>query len=211
MAIHFRERDPAIGERAREVVRSEVAAVLPQLQRYRADLTGKRAAVYVGGAFKAFSLVRALRTLGMRTVVAGSQTGSAADYQQLRDLCDPETILVDDTNPVELAGFIKEKQVDLFIGGVKERPLAYKLGVAFCDHNHERKHALAGYAGMLNFAAEVHASVTSPVWHFVPRAADSAVAARRTQTGAGKLPQMAVPDHAEPTKFPPCRCRSRPS
>ena len=29
--------------------------------------------------------------------------------------------------------------MDLFIGGVKERPIAYKLGVGFCDHNHERK------------------------------------------------------------------------
>jgi hypothetical protein len=66
---------------------------------------------------------------------------------------------------------MKEKQVDLFIGGVKERPLAYKLGVAFCDHNHERKQPLAGFEGMLHFAAEVHASVTSPVWQFAPRRA----------------------------------------
>jgi hypothetical protein len=55
------------------------------------------------------------------------------------------------------------------IGGVKERPIAYKLGVAFCDHNHERKIALAGFEGLVNFAREVHASVMSPVWQFVPR------------------------------------------
>ena len=66
---------------------------------------------------------------------------------------------------------MKEKRVDLFIGGVKERPLAYKLGVAFCDHNHERKQPLAGFEGMVNFAAEVHASATSPVWQFAPRRA----------------------------------------
>ena len=53
---------------------------------------------------------------------------------------------------------------DLFIGGVKERPIAYKLGIGFCDHNHERKIALAGFQGMLNFAREVHCSVMSPVW-----------------------------------------------
>jgi len=169
VAEHFKTVDPEIMTRTRALVREEVGAIVPELRRYRADLLGRRAAIYVGGAFKAFSLVRALRSIGMDTVVVGSQTGTKDDYEQLRDLCDPGTILVDDTNPVELAAFIKEKDVDLFIGGVKERPLAYKLGVAFCDHNHERKHALAGFEGMINFAREVHASTLSPVWQFAPR------------------------------------------
>jgi nitrogenase molybdenum-cofactor synthesis protein NifE len=79
---------------------------------------------------------------------------------------------VDDSNPLELAKFCLEKDVDLFIGGVKERPIAYKLGIGFCDHNHERKAPLAGYIGMLNFAKEVYASVASPVWQFSPRRAN---------------------------------------
>jgi nitrogenase molybdenum-cofactor synthesis protein NifE len=162
-------RDDSLQARTQELVRDEVAAIMPDLRRYRQDLDGKHAAVYTGGAFKAFSLVRALRTLGMKTVLAGSQTGSREDYQQLRDLCDEDTILIDDTNPLELAKFIQEKQVDLFLGGVKERPIAYKLGVGFCDHNHERKHGLAGFEGMREFAQEVHATVMSPVWRFVPR------------------------------------------
>jgi nitrogenase molybdenum-cofactor synthesis protein NifE len=132
-------------------------------------VTGKKAAIYVGGAFKAFSLVKALRHLGMQTMMVGSQTGTADDYRLLKDLCDEGTIIVDDTNPLEISEFLQEKAVDLFIGGVKERPIAYKLGVGFCDHNHERKEALAGFTGMLNFAKEVHASVMSPVWQFVPR------------------------------------------
>ena len=62
----------------------------------RQDLAGKRAAVYTGGAFKAFSLVRSLRTLGMKTVLAGSQTGNQDDYRLLRELCDDDTILGED-------------------------------------------------------------------------------------------------------------------
>jgi nitrogenase molybdenum-cofactor synthesis protein NifE len=84
-------------------------------------------------------------------------------------MCDPGTIIVDDSNPLELAKFCLEKDVDLFIGGVKERPIAYKLGIGFCDHNHERKEPLAGFVGMLNFAREVYSSVASPVWQFAPR------------------------------------------
>jgi len=54
------------------------------------------------------------------------------------------------------------------IGGVKERPIAYKLGIAFCDHNHERKIPLAGFEGMVNFCREVYSSVLSPVWKYSP-------------------------------------------
>jgi nitrogenase molybdenum-cofactor synthesis protein NifE len=162
--------DAPMLERAKTLVRDEIGAIMPELKRYREDLQGKRAAVYTGGAFKAFSLVRSLRTLGMKTVLAGSQTGNREDYELLRELCDEQTILVDDTNPLELAKFVQEQGVDLFIGGVKERPIAYKLGIGFCDHNHERKLCLAGFEGMRNFAREVHATVMSPVWRLVPRA-----------------------------------------
>jgi len=165
--------DPTILQRAQQLVSQEISILYPQLQKYRAKLAGKKAAIYVGGAFKAFSLVRALRLLGMTTAVVGSQTGDTNDYQGLQEICDPGTIIVDDSNPLELAKFCLEKDVDLFIGGVKERPIAYKLGIGFCDHNHERKEPLAGFVGMLNFAKEVYASVASPVWKFAPRRCES--------------------------------------
>ncbi len=167
VARHFGDEDML--EKARQLVKRELAGLLPQLARYRRALAGKKAAIYVGGAFKAFSLVKAFRLLGMSVVLVGSQTGTREDYLELERICDPGTIIVDDSNPLELASFLKEKEVDLFVGGVKERPIAYKLGVAFCDHNHERKQMLAGFAGMENFAREVHDSVMSPVWRFVPR------------------------------------------
>jgi nitrogenase molybdenum-cofactor synthesis protein NifE len=78
---------------------------------------------------------------------------------------------VDDTNPIELAAFLLAEDVDLFIGGVKERPIAYKLGIGFCDHNHERKIPLAGFTGAVAFAHEVRATANSPVWSLMPRRA----------------------------------------
>jgi nitrogenase molybdenum-cofactor synthesis protein NifE len=167
VAAFFDDRE--LHRRSRELVRREVTAIMPELRRCRAALEGRRAAVYTGGAFKAFSLVRSLRTLGIKTVVVGSQTGNREDYQLLRELCDEGTILVDDANPLELARFVQEKRVDLLIGGVKERPIAYKLGIGFCDHNHERKIPLAGFEGMLHFAREVYSTVKSPVWRLAPR------------------------------------------
>ncbi|MGD9369221.1 MAG: nitrogenase iron-molybdenum cofactor biosynthesis protein NifE [Desulfobacteraceae bacterium] len=167
VADHFGDW-PHIKERAQTLVREAVNAIYPQMQEIRRDLNGKKAAIYVGGAFKAFSLIKALRYLGMQVVLAGSQTGNQDDYNRLREMCDPGTVILDDANPLELSKYIIEKKADLFIGGVKERPIAYKLGIGFCDHNHERKIPLAGFEGMLHFAREIHTSVTSPVWQFVP-------------------------------------------
>ncbi|MEA4917530.1 nitrogenase iron-molybdenum cofactor biosynthesis protein NifE [Proteiniphilum sp.] len=161
--------DEEVMEKARDLVKEELTRLLPALAPYKQALQGKKAAIYVGGAFKAISLVKALRLIGMQTVIAGTQTGNTEDYKLLGAICDDGCILVDDSNPVELSEFVKQTGADLFIGGVKERPIAYKLGIGFCDHNHERKLALAGYEGMLNFAKEVYETVTSPVWRFVER------------------------------------------
>ena len=166
----FFKSDEAM-DKAREVVRDELAKIYPQLQELRKDLEGKRAALYVGGAFKAFSLIKSFRLLGMKVMLAGSQTGTEEDYQELASICEPGTVIVDDANPLELMTYLIDKKVDVFVGGVKERPIAYKLGIGFVDHNHERKLALEGFVGMLNFAKEVHATAMSPVWRFTPRMA----------------------------------------
>jgi nitrogenase molybdenum-cofactor synthesis protein NifE len=174
VARFFQDQDPNIMARTTQLVREELEVLYPKLEEYKRKLSGKKAAIYVGGAFKAFSLIKAFRLLEMDVVLVGSQTGTKEDYQELYEITDEGTIIVDDTNPLELSSFLEEKEVDIFVGGVKERPIAYKLGVGFCDHNHERKTALAGFVGMLNFAKEVYSSVMSPVWRFVPRRAPQA-------------------------------------
>lgn len=165
VADFFKDREMI--QRTESLVSKEIGTLLPELETIRRSLEGKKAAIYVGGAFKAKSLVKALKLLGIRTAVVGSQTGNKDDYSELKSLCEEDTIILDDATSLELVSFVKEKGVHLFIGGVKERPIAYKLGVGFCDHNHERKIPLAGFSGMLNFAREVHASIMSPVWELI--------------------------------------------
>ncbi len=188
VARFFEDLDPDIMARTRRLVKEELESLYPKLEEYRSALTGKRAAIYVGGAFKAFSLIKAFRLLGMDVVLVGSQTGTKEDYQELYEITDEGTIIVDDTNPLELSSFLQEQHVDVFVGGVKERPIAYKLGVGFCDHNHERKIALAGFQGMLNFADEIYSSVMSPVWRFVPRrSANLLLGSRDSVSGPDRL------------------------
>ncbi len=159
--------DPGIIQRTEEVIAAELRRVMPEISGYRTALSGKKAAVYVGGGFKAISLIRQFREIGMEVVMVGTQTGRREDYEIIGDIANDGTIILDDANPAELERFMLTQGVDLLVGGVKERPLAYKLGIAFVDHNHDRKHPLAGFEGAVNFAHEVYTTICSPVWNAV--------------------------------------------
>jgi len=152
--------------KAKSFTQSQTEKIKSFTEKYRKNLEGKKAAIYVGGGFKAISLIRQFNEIGIETVVVGTQTGKAEDYELIASLVGENAVIIDDTNPAELETFIKEKGAHILVGGVKERPLAYKLGIAFCDHNHERKHALAGYEGVMNFIREINLSLNSPVWEY---------------------------------------------
>jgi nitrogenase molybdenum-cofactor synthesis protein NifE len=152
---------------ARRFSAEKTAKIMPFIEKYKPHLQGKKAAIFVGGGFKAISLIRQFNELGMETVVVGTQTGKKDEYETIGTLVDTGTVILDDANPAELERFMTEKNADILVGGVKERPLAYKLGMAFCDHNHERKHPLAGFEGIENFVEEIHSSINNPVWKYV--------------------------------------------
>lgn len=154
-------------EKAIQFTKTETDKVNHFIEPYKKNLSGKKVAIYVGGGFKAISLIKQFYSLGMETVVVGTQTGKKDEYEVIESIVSKDTIILDDANPAELEIFMKEKGVELLVGGVKERPLAYKLGIGFCDHNHERKHPLAGFYGVINFTNEINSSIASPVWKYI--------------------------------------------
>jgi len=167
MRIAYAVGDEETIRKAKEFTESERNRLNGFVNKYKKNLAGKRAAIYVGGGFKAISLIRQFKELGIETVVVGTQTGKKEDYEVIESLVNNNTVILDDANPAELEAFMKSTNADILVGGVKERPLAYKLGIAFCDHNHERKHPLAGYEGVVNFATEINLSINSPVWKYI--------------------------------------------
>jgi nitrogenase molybdenum-cofactor synthesis protein NifE len=162
IADYFEEQE--MRQKVELLIEEESRKVTEELSFYRKKLAGKKAAVYVGGGFKAISLIKQFREIGMEVVMVGTQTGQMDDYDTINGLVTEGTVVLDDANPAELEKFMIEQGANLLVGGVKERPLAYKLGVAFVDHNHERKHPLSGFVGAVNFAREVYSTVCSPVW-----------------------------------------------
>jgi nitrogenase molybdenum-cofactor synthesis protein NifE len=161
--------NPLLSARTEALIEREMAIYEPIVQQYRSRLIGKKAAVYVGGGFKAISLIKQFQELGMEVVMVGTQTGQPAEYNTIHQLVNEGTVVLDDANPSELERFMLKQGADLLVGGVKERPLAFKLGLAFIDHNHERKHPLSGFVGAANFAREVEQTICSPVWQYLDK------------------------------------------
>lgn len=157
-------QDQALMNRAEEIIERETSRVMPWISHFREKLSGKKAAIYMGGAAKAISLVRAFEELGMDVVVIGTQTGDNHDYKNIGHMVKNGTVIVDDTNPLELRELLIRQNADILVAGVKERFLAYKLGIAFCDFNHDRTQNFEGFDGMVNFARELDSSIHNPVW-----------------------------------------------
>ncbi|MTI59875.1 MAG: nitrogenase iron-molybdenum cofactor biosynthesis protein NifE [Firmicutes bacterium] len=159
--------DRQLKDRVEKFVREQSVKVKQELEFYRQRLKGSRAAIYVGGGFKAISLIKQFNDLGIETVMVGTQTGKKEEYREMKELSKEGTVILDDANPSELENFMKERGADILVGGVKDRALAYKMGIAFCDHNHERKHPLSGFEGVINFAKELDMTINSPVWQLL--------------------------------------------
>jgi nitrogenase molybdenum-cofactor synthesis protein NifE len=155
---------PELKEKAEEIILRETTRVMPQIECHRVRVSGKKAAIYMGGAAKAVSLVRAFQELDMDVVIIGTQTGDRDDYQKIAYMVKDGTVIIDDANPLELKELLIKQSADLLVAGVKERFLAYKLGIAFCDFNHDRTTNFEGFGGMVNFAREVDITINSPVW-----------------------------------------------
>lgn len=165
VAAFFHDLD--VMRRTEQLIKTEQEQVAPLLEAYCGKFRDKKAAVYVGGGFKAISLLKQFKEIGIEVVMIGTQTGRREEYDTIHEMVDDGTVVLDDANPSELEKFMLDKGAHLLVGGVKERPLAYKLGMAFIDHNHDRKHPLSGFAGAVNFAREVHATLCSPVWDYL--------------------------------------------
>ncbi|AGB19461.1 nitrogenase iron-molybdenum cofactor biosynthesis protein NifE [Thermoanaerobacterium thermosaccharolyticum] len=165
IAAFFNDKDVML--KTEKLIEEKTKMAKPIIEKYKRYLKGKKAAIFVGGGFKAISLIKQFRELGIDVVVIGTQNGQKDEYEKIEEIADYGTVILDDANPSELEKFMVEKGADILAGGVKERFLSYKMGISFIDHNHDRKHPLSGYEGAINFAEEVYTTACSPVWKYV--------------------------------------------
>ena len=166
-----RELDDAVGglekrvmqERVERLIAEEEEACRAKLAPYRARLEGKRSVLFTGGV-KTWSMVNALRELGVEILAAGTQNSTLEDFYRMKALMHKDARIIDDTSSAGLLQVMYEKMPDLIVAGGKTKFLALKTKTPFLDINHGRSHPYAGYDGMVTFAEQLDLTVNNPIW-----------------------------------------------
>jgi nitrogenase molybdenum-cofactor synthesis protein NifE len=155
--------DTTMRDRVEAVVAEEEARCRLRIAPHRARLEGKRAVLFTGGV-KTWSMVSALRELGVEILAAGTQNSTLEDFHRMKALMHQDARIIDDTSTKGLLGVMREKLPDLVVAGGKTKFLALKTRTPFLDINHGRAHPYAGYEGMVTFAKQLDLTVTNPIW-----------------------------------------------
>jgi nitrogenase molybdenum-cofactor synthesis protein NifE len=155
--------DTTMRDRVEALVAFEEARCRDRLAPYRARLEGKRAVLFTGGV-KTWSMVNALRELGVEILAAGTQNSTLEDFHRMKALMHRDARIIEDTSAAGLLAVMREKLPDLVVAGGKTKFLALKTRTPFLDINHGRSHPYAGYEGMVTFARQLDLTVNNPIW-----------------------------------------------
>jgi nitrogenase molybdenum-cofactor synthesis protein NifE len=150
-------------DRVERLLAEEEDTCRARLAPYRARLEGKRAVLFTGGV-KTWSMVNALRELGVEILAAGTQNSTLEDFYRMKALMHQDARIIEDTSTAGLLAVMYEKMPDLIVAGGKTKFLALKTKTPFLDINHGRSHPYAGYEGMVTFAKQLDLTVNNPIW-----------------------------------------------
>jgi len=208
-----RELDAAKGDGS-TVMRDRVEALIGEEEErcrariapHRARLEGKRAVLFTGGV-KTWSMVNALRELGVEILAAGTQNSTLEDFHRMKALMHRDARIIEDTSTKGLLEIMREKVPDLIVAGGKTKFLALKTRTPFLDINHGRAHPYAGYEGMVTFARQLDLTVNNPIWKDLTAQApweldDAAREALRAETAAHAEVHLAEDLAASRVKVP---------
>jgi len=150
-------------DRVEALAKEEEARCRLEIAPYRARLEGKRAVLFTGGV-KTWSMVSALRELGVEILAAGTQNSTLEDFHRMKSLMQADAGIIEDTSTAGLLAVMRDKMPDLIVAGGKTKFLALKTKTPFLDINHGRSHPYAGYEGMVTFARQLDLTVNNPIW-----------------------------------------------
>lgn len=157
-------------ERTEKLIAQETAALDIALAPYLSDLKGKRIILSTGGV-KSWSLILAAQDLGMEVIAATDGKTTEEEKAKIKQYLGEDGMVLSDTTPQTLLNVLKQTKADVLITGAGNKYTALKAQIPFLDINHERHHAYAGYAGLVELARELHEALYSPIWKQISKPA----------------------------------------
>lgn len=162
--------DPDLAERAESLIAREEANAWAWIAPLRERLKGKRALVFSGG-HKSWSLVSAMQELGLTVVAAGTEKSTEEDKARIEALMGPDARLIANNDQTALLQTFRDYQADILVAGDRYIYPTLKARIPFLDVDHVRDIGYAGYAGAVELAQQLVASIDNPVWQAVQQPA----------------------------------------
>ncbi|MCX7822818.1 MAG: nitrogenase iron-molybdenum cofactor biosynthesis protein NifE [Syntrophobacterales bacterium] len=150
--------DLSLKDRVENLIKREELNLELKLKEYEI-LNGKRAVLYTGGV-KSWSMISALKDLGIEVVAVGTKKSTYEDEAKIRELVSDNCFLFEDTSAKNILRVIEEKNAQILIAGGRNLYLAIKEGIPFVDVNQERHRAYAGYRGLINLAEDINKAIS---------------------------------------------------
>lgn len=157
-------------ERTERLITQKTSMLDIALAPYRSRLQGKRIVLYSGGV-KSWSMILAAKDLGMEVVATSDRKNTEEEKVKIKELLGQDGIVLSKGSPKALLQVLKDTNADMLVAGASNQYTALKARIPFLDINHERHHAYAGYAGIVEMARELYEALYSPVWKQVRKPA----------------------------------------
>ncbi len=161
--------DPALMERAEQVLAEEEAKLEARLAPYKALFAGKKAVLNTGGN-KSWSIASGLQDLGIEVVATSVRKATEDDVAKAREYLGPDGVLMK-TPASEQAKVIDEKGADILLAGGRSLYTAIKKKISFIDVNQEKKVSYGGFDGLINLAEDLRHAFNNPVFANVSKPA----------------------------------------
>ncbi|NNM51972.1 MAG: nitrogenase iron-molybdenum cofactor biosynthesis protein NifE [Pseudomonadales bacterium] len=156
-------KDEELQQRTEALIEREEARIHTLLEPWRHRLQGKKVLLYTGGV-KSWSVVSALKDLGMKVVATGTKKSTEEDKARIRELMGEDVRMLDEGNPRLLLKTVEDYGADILIAGGRNMYTALKARIPFLDINQEREFGYAGYDGMLELARQLSLTLECPLW-----------------------------------------------
>ena len=144
-----------------------MAKIGPELEFYKKKLAGKKAFIFSGGPKSYHLSVPLEEELGMEVTGVSSMFEHEDGFEKMKSRVKEGGLVIDDPNALELEELVEDYEIDLIMGGVKEKYLVHKLGIpSLLIHSYENGPYI-GFEGFLNLARDMYTSIYSPVWNLL--------------------------------------------
>ncbi|OIJ17299.1 nitrogenase iron-molybdenum cofactor biosynthesis protein NifE [Anaerobacillus alkalilacustris] len=155
--------DRTLEAKVDELIYEEEEKVFSELLTHRQFLKGKKAVLYTGGV-KSWSIISALKELGIEVVGVGTNKSTLEDISKIKERVGFDCVLIEKGGAKEILNVIRNKQADILIAGGRNMYLAIKEQIPFLDINQERHTAYATYKGIRRLANDLVHSIQHPIW-----------------------------------------------